>query len=873
MIPVFQFSLDTIPGSQDPILPSLLGLASNPIVVSLTTLISIIIVGYILLLILRSQLIRRNMFGRSFKQIVLLVRVPKELKKEDANAEKSNQQIQELIGAMETVFSTLGSLKAQKGFGAWLFGRDDAFAFEMVAHQDKVSFYVSVPNTHQAFIEEQIHAQYPHAEIEEASDYNIFRPTGVIAGSYLALRRQHYFPIKSYRKLETDSMNSLTNALAKIEKGDGAAIQYLVRSARASWRKEGLRIARAMQQGKKLKQVQNPSLLKDVGKGLSSFASSGKPDEKKPHEPYRLSPLEEEMVKGLEEKAAKAGLDVNVRIVVSAKTPEHAQRYLNDILGAYGQFNIYEYGNSFAKRMPRFQGSLIRHFIYRHFDSAHRMVLNAEELASLFHLPLPTTETPKINWLLSRKAVPPSNLPKEGLLLGYSHYRNHEYPVRVKPQDRRRHMYIIGKSGTGKTEMMKAMVQQDIEEGRGVCVIDPHGDFADDALEFIPRERAEDVIFFDPADYDRPMGLNMLEFDPTQPQQKTFVINEMLKIFDKLYDLKTTGGPMFELYMRNAILLLMDHPESGSTLMEIPKVLADEDYRNFKLSKCQSQDVKDFWLKEALKAGGEASLANMVPYITSKLTPFIYNDYMRPIIGQQKSAFNVREVMDSGKILLLKLSKGKIGDLNAYLIGMVLVGKILMASLARGDMPAEQRKDFYLYIDEFQNFLTDSISAILSEARKYGLDLIIAHQFIGQLTGKGNDTTIRDAIFGNVGSMFVNRIGVEDAEFLAKEMAPVFTEYDLVNVEALTFNAKILIDNQASRPFNFHPIRARRPADKELANTVRELSRYKFGRKRELVEAEILERRESTLAMMGGEQKDTYDDLFSDASFDVAKET
>jgi hypothetical protein len=272
------------------------------------------------------------------------------------------------------------------------------------------------------------------------------------------------------------------------------------------------------------------------------------------------------------------------------------------------------------------------------------------------------------------------------------------------------------------------------------------------------------------------------------------------------------------------------------------------------LSKCKSQDVRDFWQKEALKAGGESSLANMVPYITSKLSPFIYNDYMRPIIGQQKSAFNVRDVMDGQKILLLKLSKGKIGDLNAYLIGMVLVGKILMAALARGDMEAKDRKDFYLYIDEFQNFLTDSISAILSEARKYGLDLIIAHQFIGQLTGKGGDNTIRDSIFGNVGSMFINRVGVEDAEFLAKEMSPVFTEYDLVNIEAFTFNAKILIDNQASRPFNFKPIQARRPPTKELANMIKELSRYKYGRKRELVEAEIQERRDSGGDILGNDE-------------------
>ncbi|MCI0478976.1 TraM recognition domain-containing protein, partial [Candidatus Uhrbacteria bacterium] len=332
----------------------------------------------------------------------------------------------------------------------------------------------------------------------------------------------------------------------------------------------------------------------------------------------------------------------------------------------------------------------------------------------------------------------------------------------------------------------------------------------------------------------------------------TFVINEMLKIFDKLYDLKSTGGPMFEQYMRNAMQLIMDHPESGSTLMEIPKVLADEDFRAFKLSKCTTQVVKDFWIKEAQKAGGEASLQNMVPYITSKLTPFIANDIMRPIIGQQKSAFNVREAMDEGKILLLNLTKGKLGDINAYLIGMVLVGKILMSALSRTDMDPSKRKDFYLYIDEFQNFLTDSISAILSEARKYGLDLIIAHQFIGQLTQKG-DTLIRDAIFGNVGSKAVFRVGADDAEFLEKEFSPTFGQYDLVNVEGLHCLTRLLIDNTASQPFKMKiEFAPRADAEgKELAKTIAELSRYKYGRKRELVEAEIQERASSVEQMMG----------------------
>lgn len=809
------------------------------------------------LLFIRALYLRRGRASVAFGMKVLQIRVPKGLKKEDFEQSKSTQQVQELISVMETIFATLGSLSAEKGLMAWLKGRQDHFSFEIVAHGGKISFYVTVPAQYRHFIEEQIHAQFPDAQIDDVPDYNLFTPTGIVLGGQVKLRRQSAFPIRSYRKLESDPLNSITNALSKVSDLDGAVVQYVVRSARREWRSEGIRIAKAMQQGKKLSDAQNGGggILSAVKKEAISFASSSKPEEKKEKEPYRLSPLEDEMVKGLEEKASKAGLEVNVRIVVSSSSVEKGKQYLNDILGSYGQYNIYEYGNSFVniKVSGGSQTQLIRNFIYRHFDERMSMVLNAEELASLYHFPLPSTETPKINWLLSRKALPPSNLPSEGISLGFSEYRGHKYNVRMKAPDRRRHMYVIGKSGSGKSVFQASLIKQDIEAGRGVCVIDPHGDLCDEVLEYVPKERADDVIFFDPADYSRPMGLNMLEFDPSQPQQKTFVINEMLKIFDKLYDLKSTGGPMFELYMRNAILLLMDDPASGSTLMEIPKVLADDDYRAYKLSKCQSQDVINFWTKEAQKAGGEASLANMVPYITSKLTPFIYNDYMRPIIGQQKSAFTMREVMDSQKILLLKLSKGKIGDLNAYLIGMVLVGKILMAALARGDMEAKDRKDFYLYIDEFQNFLTDSISAILSEARKYGLDLIVAHQYIGQLEEKGGGSPIRDAIFGNVGTMVAFRIGVEDGEFLAKEFAPVFSEYDLVNVEAFTANIKMLIDNSTSKPFNFMPVMPKRPATKDLANMIKELSRYKYGRKRELVEAEIKERQKSVDMLIGGE--------------------
>ena len=396
-------------------------------------------------------------------------------------------------------------------------------------------------------------------------------------------------------------------------------------------------------------------------------------------------------------------------------------------------------------------------------------------------------------------------------------------------------MYIIGQTGTGKSTFIEEMAKQDAAKS-GMCVIDPHGDLIDNILQGIPKERAEDVIYFDPSDTERPFGLNMLEYDQANSSQKTFVINEMIAIFDKLYDLRSTGGPMFEQYMRNAMLLVMDSPEIGSTLMEIPRVFRDLEFRKKKLELCKDPTVVDFWQKEAEKAGGDASLENIAPYITSKLTTFISNDMMRPIIAQQKSTINFREAMDKQKILLVNLSKGKIGEINSHLLGMVIVGKLLMAALSRVDMGEKDRKDFYLYIDEFQNFTTDSISQILAEARKYRLCLTIAHQFIGQLS-----ENISKAVFGNVGSMCSFRVGSEDAEVLEKQFAPAFDSNDLINVDNFKCFTKLLINNEASPAFNMNTFPPSEGSS-EVKEALKELSRYKLGRSREEIEAEIMQR-------------------------------
>ncbi|OGI88183.1 hypothetical protein A2995_00290 [Candidatus Nomurabacteria bacterium RIFCSPLOWO2_01_FULL_33_24] len=427
---------------------------------------------------------------------------------------------------------------------------------------------------------------------------------------------------------------------------------------------------------------------------------------------------------------------------------------------------------------------------------------------------------------------------KEGILLGINDYRGKETKIFFKKEDRVRHFYTIGQTGTGKTTFLKNMIIQDIKNGDGVCFIDPHGSDVQDILAQIPKERIDEVIYFDPSYVDRPMGLNMLEYDYNFPQQKSFVVDELFGIFQKLYGANPESmGPMFEQYFRNATMLVIDDPESGSTLLDISRVLSDEKFRAFKLSRCKNPVVIQFWREIAGKAGGEASLANIVPYIVSKFDVFLANEIMRPIIAQQKSTFNFRQVMDEKKILLVNLSKGKLGDINANLIGLVLVGKILMAALSRVDLVGQEEiNDFYLYIDEFQNITTNSIATILSEARKYRLSLNIAHQFIAQL-----DEKIKNAVFGNVGSMAVFRTGYDDAQYLESQFKPTFSASDLIKIDNFNSYVKMLINGQPVKPFNMKVIPPDK-GDKEMIEKIKELSYLKYGRNRAEVEAEIIEK-------------------------------
>jgi hypothetical protein len=794
-------------------------------------------------LLIQGYLRFRANLTQSLNQTLDVIKVVKPKSQNGQSPETKGAGEKEEISKMEQLLASLSDLPQHRDLFHRIFFGEPHIALEIAVSSDSESiiFYVAMPARFKEVIEKQIHSFYPSAHIESASEYTIFRPDGVTVASRLKLKRDDSYPIRTYKHLESDPLQNIANALSKLEDvEEGAAIQIIIRRSGKKWKKKGIRTAQGMQQGNRLDRASSSlsgEMARTLGSELAGTLTGKNSQEQKGNkEIFSLTPEEQEIITRLEAKAKNAHFEANVRLVASAATKERAEMILASMENAFVQFEDSSLNKFVAIRNKTKNAHKIAYdYIFRNFSDNHRMILDTEELASIFHFPISTTETPKINWLKSRIAPPPTDIPKEGLVVGFSDFRGSKTEMRLSEDDRRRHLYIIGQTGTGKSTFIEEMAKQDAEKS-GMCVIDPHGDLIDHILENIPKERAEDVVYFDPSDMERPFSLNIMEYDPKHPEQKTFVINETLAIFDKLYDLKATGGPMFEQYMRNAMLLVMDSPEIGSTLMEVPRVFRDLEFRKEKLARCKDATVVDFWEKEAEKAGGDAALENIAPYITSKLTTFISNDIMRPIISQQNSTFDFRDIMDKQKILLVNLSKGKIGEINSHLLGMIIVGKLLMAALSRVDTEEKDRKDFYLYIDEFQNFTTDSISQILAEARKYRLALIIAHQFIGQLSDN-----ISKAVFGNVGSICAFRVGSEDADFLEKQFAPEFDASDLINVANYQCFAKLLINNRTSSSFDMKTYPPTH-GNIEMRKALKELSRYKYGRDREIVEAEIRKR-------------------------------
>lgn len=816
-----------------------------------------ILLGTICLLYCALWLIRYAYAINQAKSLVYLrITLPREDSQKDK--EKDNEKdFREKIGIMAQFFRNLHETRELNFLNTirTRFFKNNIFTFEMVAHQKVLDFYVTTPPYYKEIIEKQITSYYSDAEVEPMDAYESKLTKSKIKGFYAYTQNKYWFPIKTFKVVENDPLNDLTNIFTKMSEDETSVIQLVIRPADDKWTKKAEKFGEAFFKGKSAEGVKVPVLgpIMNVFKGIFLGYDKMEVETKQGGDGYvRMLQSKEDVAKRMGEKSSQSGFDTVIRLLTTAETETRAEELLNNIIVGFNLFKDTS-SNWFQTRRLLFIDSLndkwfMFNFKNRLLDSRFlffgekKSLLSEEELASIYHFPASKyNNSPNIRWMDYKVLPSPAKLPSDGIIIGNNVYRGEKKEIRFQKKDRSRHHYIIGKSGSGKSALLSYMARQDIINGDGVCVIDPHGDLVDDILTYIPKERAKDVIIFDPGDTERPMGLNMLEAETSA--QMDLSSSQATEIFIKLFG-DEIFGPRIQHYFRNACLTLMEDKEEGATLIDVPRIFTDDAFLKYKVKKVKNPVVKSFWEHEYANTG-DRERQEMIPYFSSKFGPFITNSIMRNTIGQKKSSFDFRKVMDEGKILLVKLSKGKIGDLNTQLLGLVMVARIQMAAMGRADTPEPQRKDFFLYVDEFQNFATDSFCSILSEARKYHLNLIMAHQYINQLVVSkfGNSSTqIRDAVFGNVGTLCSFKVGADDAEYLAKEYAPLLSEQDVIGISNYKMYCKLNIDNTTSRPFSVSTIWDTTGQSEKTAKIIKEYSRLKHGRNVKFVEEEITAR-------------------------------
>ncbi len=728
----------------------------------------------------------------------------------------------------------------------------DNIAFEIVAQNHELFFYIVVDPYYKSIVEKQITTFYKDAEIQYLKKpYPFFEKSKKMKSYFVFTKKPFWFPVNTYKYMEQDPFNDLANVMSKLGDGEKAALQVVMNPVTSEkWSKKTEEV------GTNLFKNQRPpwvlpipligpviSFLFNAFRDVASGGGTNAPGASGGDQYVRMLQPKEEAYKKIGEKAGQVGFDTSIRIYGLADTGDRATEITNNLSVALSVFQD-AYLNNFQIRrivpIDVINNPMMRYLFNRRMTKfSHRSnLLCQDEIASLLHFPDSRyNPIPIIKWLQYKVLPPPVDLPAEGIIIGKNVYRGQERLVRILKEDRTRHQYIIGKSGTGKSVLLSNMAIQDVENGEGLCLVDPHGDLVEDVLKAVPKARAKDIIIFDPADTQRPMGLNMLDAHTDEEKDRAAI--DATEIFIKIFG-DEIFGPRIQHYFRNACLTLMDDDEEGATLIDVPRIFVDDEFMKYKVAKIKNVVVRSFWEHEYAQTG-ERERQEMIPYFSAKFGPFITNTTIRNIIGQPKSAFNLREIMDTQKVLLVNLSKGKIGDINAQLLGLVFVNKVNMAAMSRANVEQAQRKDFYMYVDEFQNFATDTFAAILSEARKYRLSLVMAHQYIAQLTKTAtghDDTRVRDAVFGNVGTMMSFKIGAEDAEYMAKEYAPLLSEQDVISIGNYKAYLKLNIHNTTSRPFSLETLYNPKGTN-EMAEILKKYSRMKYGRKKEFVDQEI----------------------------------
>ncbi|HCZ28131.1 TPA: hypothetical protein DHU97_00035 [Candidatus Saccharibacteria bacterium] len=769
--------------------------------------------------------------------VPMLIHLPPTSEDLETGGRDERDVTEEILSQAQVMYNIIAST-ATKGFKSKVYGQRH-LSFEIVARAGLVHYYTVVPVVLVDVVRQAVAAAYPSARLEEVEEHTIFSEVGKLSGTIggeFTLKKDYVYPIATYQESKRDASRALLNALSAAGREDGIGVQILLRPAREGWIKQSVAAAEKITKDKgKKTTITGFGAVKDIMEALwkPPEASEGK---EKP-EDKQLTSLERAQVETIEEKTRYPGYETLIRVVVSSNTAAQSQTLLKNVISAFSLFDSPS-NNGFKFTISRNIEELVTSYIFRFFPQFVRSnILNSVELATIFHLPdqknIPTSQVQR---QMSKQVDGPTQVMDEGFLLGYNEFRGSKKPIRLSTNDRRRHTYIIGQTGTGKSVLLENLAFQDMMDGKGFAFVDPHGDSVEALLGKVPKERVEDVIYFNPGDMTNPIGLNMFEFD--HEDQKDFLVQEAINMLYGLYDPGHTGivGPRLEHIFRNCALLLMSDP-NGGTFIDIPKLLIDQDFMKSKLKYVKDQSVLDFWTKEFPASQRSNEAGEVISWVVSKFGPFISNDAMRNIIGQRRSGFNLREIMDNKKILLVNLSKGRMGELNSKLLGIIFVMKFQAAAMGRADTPESQRVDFSLYVDEFQNFATESFESILSEARKYRLNLILGNQFMTQLTDK-----VREAIIGNVGTVIAGRIGITDAEILVKKFSPTFDTEDLTKMPNYQSITSVMINNVPSAPFSMSFVPPMGHFNAQLSDALKRLSAAKHGKPRAVVEKDIFDR-------------------------------
>lgn len=713
--------------------------------------------------------------------------------------------------AAEQMYASLyGILRGQKL-------AQNHFSLEIAAGSYGIFFLAVTSKRYQPFMENQIYAQYPNAQIKAIKDYatSLINSPKKVAVAELGLAKEFYLPIRTFKNFDVDPLASITSAISKLEGEQEVFIQFAVRPIDNSWQAVGRKFIDA-RKGKE-----------DV-EGKKVALESGESSE----------------LKEIETKSSKLGFQFIVRIIAQANDEFTAQQILEDVEASFKQFQTGQFnslkvlagpgsglGSLLLGQRKQQAMSVQAKFIGRLLDEKTMDIINIEELASLFHLPNNTVQVSRIAWSHSKKLPYPMNLPgrKDDVrIIGVTDYRNVHVPYGLKDMDRRRHMYVLGKTGTGKSTMLKNMIMGDIYAGKGVGVIDPHGDLIDDILKLIPENRIADVVWLDPSDTEFPIGLNLVSLK--EGEEKDLVADGIVEIFKKFFG--DSWGPRLQYILTNTVLTLLQ--VQNVSLLAVNRLLEDRYYRKFLIKQLKDPILKKFWEREYEEMTKNPKLlTETLSPIQNKVGRFTTTELVRNIVGQVKSTVDLEKIMNEGKIFLVNLSQGKIGEENSALLGGMLVTRLYTNAMQRVRTPESERRDFYLYVDEFQNFATNSFVKILSEARKYGLNLIVAHQYIDQLLPE-----VRDAIFGNVGTMVNFVVGQKDAAYLAREYSPFLLPEDLVNLEKYRYVNKITIDGSQSAPFTaiaLPPAWVEQGQKQQIIN----ISRQKNSQPRDVIEEKI----------------------------------